>query len=46
MMTFTILLAIAAGIVMLQMWEGKNKHVKPVHIKSDEQLPRRYRGRR
>jgi len=46
MMTFTILLAIAAGVVMLQMWEGKNKQVKPVRIHTEEQLPKRYRGRR
>lgn len=46
MMTFTILLAIAAGVVILRLWEDNSKQVKPIRIKTEEQTIKRYRGRR
>jgi hypothetical protein len=46
MMTFTVLLAIAAGVIMLQLWEGNTKQVRPIRIETEEQPQKRYRGRR
>ena len=48
MMTFTVLLAIAAGVIMLQLWESNKSQAKPIRIESrlDElEQQRRHRGR-
>ena len=44
MMTFAILVAIAAAVILLQTWEGQRNQSQPVRIKTeDSQQPRRYR---
>lgn len=49
MMTFTVLLAIAAGIIIPQLWENSKAKVKPIRIESRmdelEQQRRHHRGR-
>ncbi|EAR60951.1 hypothetical protein [Neptuniibacter caesariensis] len=46
MMTFATLVAIAAGVIMLQMWESNTKRAQPIRVETEEELQKRYRGRR
>ena len=45
MMTFAILIAIAAAVILLQTWEGQRKQPQPLRIRAEEtqKHPRSYR---
>ena len=36
MMTFAILIAIAAAVILLQTWEGQRKQPQPIRIRTEE----------
>lgn len=46
MMTFAVLIAIAAGVIMLQAWESNKNRPQPIRIETEEALQKRYRDRR
>ena len=47
MITFTILLTLAAGIIMLQLWQNHRGEVKPIRIESrTDELAQQKRHRR
>lgn len=46
MMTFVTLVAIAAGMIMLQMWESNTSRAQPIRVETEEELRKRYRDRR
>lgn len=47
MITFATLLAIAAAVVMLKMWETKNtKSQQPIRVETEEEIRKHFRNRR
>lgn len=43
MMTFATLVAIAAAVVAIQMWESHSNRAQPIRIETEEELRKRYR---
>ncbi len=46
MMTFVTLIAIAAGLAMLQMWKSNTGEAQFIRVETEEELRKRYRDRR
>ncbi len=46
MLTFATLLAIAAGVIMLQVWESNKPAARPIRVETEEEMRQRYRNKR
>ncbi|WP_299183215.1 hypothetical protein [uncultured Neptuniibacter sp.] len=46
MMTFAALIAIAAGVILLQMWETNTNRPQPIRVETEEYKRKRLQHRR